>query len=181
MSASLHAELRSLAIEAQYMRIPVYVASGLENIAVVREFNQRLTQLGYKITYDWTDHGSVQGTVSVENPDVTRIRDVAAHEMRGVAAAYLVVCILPGGRGTHTELGAAIAQSRLNGTRIVMVGDAEAQYGSAERPTCAFYHHPQVMWARSTDEVLEALTPAWRSPELLAELAAAGITPTALK
>jgi hypothetical protein len=62
-----------------------------------------LTAHGHKITYDWTN-----------NPDGGNLRgkslklqaQVGADEMRGVAEADFGVVLLPGGFGTHAEIGA---------------------------------------------------------------------------
>jgi hypothetical protein len=104
-----------------------------------------LTALGHEITYDWSVHGSVQK----DGPE--RIREVAEAECNGVLQADLFVCLLPGGRGTHTELGIALGNKRhkhgvrmagqVGGEiRIVLVGDD----GGADERTCCFYHHPDV-------------------------------------
>jgi hypothetical protein len=37
-----------------------YIASGLENAAVVKDLKKILDAAGWQHTYDWTVHGSVQ-------------------------------------------------------------------------------------------------------------------------
>lgn len=80
----------------------LYLASGLQNRATVSQIAQDLRERGYVITYDWTAHGSVQDASDEEKAAV------AMAELGGVLAAELVVAILPGGRGTHVEIGAAL-------------------------------------------------------------------------
>lgn len=80
-----------------------YVASTLTNAGEAQAVAEALEQDGWSITYKWWTHGSVQA----EGDD--RIREVATAEMGGVVAADLVVVVLPGGRGTHVELGMALA------------------------------------------------------------------------
>lgn len=111
----------------------VYIATALERIADHNALRDALAAQGITLTYDWTAHGSVWR----EGPD--RIREVAVAEIQGVLDADMVIVLLPGGRGTHTELGAAIAAGK---TVLLVTLDPEDLEGPR---TCAFYHHPQVM------------------------------------
>lgn len=111
-----------------------YVAGGLERADAVRLIMGRLRDAGIKITYDWTVHGSVWQ----RGHDV--VRNTAAAEIEGVQAADVVVITLPGGRGTHAELGAALAA----GKPVVIMSDVTAPFELNEQ-TCAFYHHPGVV------------------------------------
>ena len=65
-----------------------------------------LKKCGHDLTYDWTLHGSVK-SVSKE-----RLREVASLELDGVSEADFVVVLLPGGNGTHLELGFSIAREK---------------------------------------------------------------------
>ena len=122
-----------------------YVASGLENVVVVRQVQADLTALGHECTYDWTEHGAVWAG------GLMRLREVALAELAGVREAAYVVVLLPGGQGTHVELGAALAYKK----RIYVCSSTpEADFG-AVAGTCAFYHCPQVWRGRP-----EALLPA---------------------
>lgn len=124
-----------------------YVATGLENAAAARAVIAALTARGHRVTYDWTTHGSVQH----ESSDT--IARVASAELRGVMTADVVVALLPGGRGTHVELGVALG--------AVLAGDMRAVVLAGEEPpgpTCVFYHHPCLTWSCDT------------SPERLADL-----------
>jgi hypothetical protein len=112
----------------------VYIATRLERAADHQRLAALLRAAGHEITYDWTVHGSVQS----EGPE--RIRDVAVAEARGVQEADCVIVLLPGGRGTHTELGMALAFGR---PCIVAAEHAHGFFGDDGR-TCAFYHHPLV-------------------------------------
>lgn len=112
-----------------------YVASGVENHARVNEAAAALAANGHRRTYDWTSHGSVK-----DAPD-GRKREVAAAEARGVASAELVVLLLPGAKGTHTELGLAIAQPGVR--RILVWSDSPAPFDGTDG-FCVFYHHPRV-------------------------------------
>ncbi len=112
------------------MRKPrVYIASGLDNAMAVELLRDEFLQQGWEITHDWTTHGSVQA----EGDE--RIREVALLEIQGVVSADVVVVLLPGGRGTHVELGIAIHSRR----RVLVVGDT-----FLDGRQCAFYLAPDV-------------------------------------
>ena len=110
-----------------------YVASGLENKELAKKLIDHLLKLGHLVTYDWTTHGDVR-----ESGEEV-LTSVSLNEVRAVCDAELVVVLLPGGCGTHTELGLAIA-SRSN-KRIIIWSETgkEFLYG---KDTCVFYHHP---------------------------------------
>ena len=91
-----------------------------------KQLSANLIDLVHEITYDWTQHGSVQD----DGPE--RIAEVAAAESRGVYLADAVIVLLPGGRGTHAELGMAYAL----GKRIFIHGPRAGEDGRE----CAFYY-----------------------------------------
>lgn len=109
-----------------------YVATRLERAAEHNLVRDTLMKLGHEITYDWTVHGPVWR----DGPE--RIREVAQRELQGVLDADVVVVLLPGGRGTHAELGMALAANK----PVLLHGDVH-MFG-ADPETCAFYHHPNV-------------------------------------
>ncbi len=127
----------------------LYLASGLENRARVQEWRDALTAAGHTITYDWTAHGRVQG------PQIT---DIAWKELHvGVQESDAVIVLLPGGTGTHTELGAALAWGK-----VVILCAPDAGYFDpySERATMA-YNHPWIsakLVAPTPDAVLQLLT-----------------------
>lgn len=79
----------------------VYIASTLSNGERVAKLRDKLQNLGIEITYDWTAHGMV-----LEPSDLD---EIAAQELQGVIDADHLFVVLPGGKGTHVELGAMIA------------------------------------------------------------------------
>jgi len=113
-----------------------YIATGLERAREHAEVRQLLeSTLGHQITHDWGLHGSVQ------KEGLKRIEEVAVLEYKGVEAADYVVVLLPGGRGTHTELGIALAC--VKPVIIHAFVEDDCLFGDDYR-TCAFYHHPRV-------------------------------------
>jgi hypothetical protein len=122
-----------------------YIATGLENTLKYDEVQQRLYNIGVDVTYNWTTHGAVWQ----EWPE--RIREVAVKESEGVQKADFVVVILPGGRGTHTELGMAIS-SHLP-VLLLHENESNSPLFTGEA-TCTFYHHPLCMRITTLDELI---------------------------
>ncbi len=112
-----------------------YVASGLENKDRVRRVIDKIATRGHTISYDWTLHGDVRGRGE------EMLNTVAGNETFVVIDASCVLILLPGGRGTHTELGLALA-SRSN-KRIILWSETGEEFG-CDAKTCAFYHHSAV-------------------------------------
>lgn len=110
-----------------------YISSGIENHTRVAELAAVLTGRGHELTYDWTEHGDIRH----EGERV--MSEVAFNELRAVRDAELLLVLLPGGKGTHTELGLAIA-TRSN-KRIIIWSETGAEFTEPER-TCTFYFHP---------------------------------------
>lgn len=81
----------------------IYVASGLENRERASKLISALRMSGHEITYDWTSHGDVRDRGEAV------MRETSQNEMQGVIDSDLFIALLPGGKGTHTELGAALA------------------------------------------------------------------------
>lgn len=116
-----------------------YIATRLENHAAHNQVRDWLTTLGHEITYDWTQHGPVWSA------GIERLREVATLEEQGVRDADVVIVLLtdpPSGRGTHVELGLALAR------RIpIVIHTPSSRLAGADPDTCAFYHRPSVVWA----------------------------------
>ena len=112
-----------------------YIATGLENAARASALAEILKRRGHEHTYDWTVHGDIR------REGETRMSEVAFNELRAVRDAELVVVLFPGGSGTHTELGVAIA-TRTN-KRIILWSEDGAQFNYDER-ACTFYFHPSI-------------------------------------
>jgi|GEM_PF-744125 len=113
--------------------IKFYIASRLENAEQVRCLAKILKMWGWEHTYDWTTHGSVQ------DKGETVIREVAHKEIQGVKNADIVIVLLPGGRGTHTELGAAIALDK-----PVFIYAPTDEFFMQDNRTCAFYWNDNI-------------------------------------
>lgn len=123
-----------------------YIATGLERAPYATAIARILVLRGFRHTYDWAAHGSVQAS-----PE--RWAEVALAEAAGVLDADFVVVLHPGGRGTHVELGLALAGAVLSRKRAYLVGYSE----KAEARTCVFYHHPLVRRVQNVGDLLDLL------------------------
>lgn len=114
----------------------IYIATGGEHWSLARLIAARLEADGHVWTYDWTVHlvGDRPPTPSIE---------IAANERAAIEAADLLVCVLPGLKGTHWEAGYA------DGLRkpILLFGEpglVRAKDGHASGCICPFYEGPRV-------------------------------------
>ena len=110
-----------------------YIATSLSRAPAHHVVRDALKTLGHEISYDWTWHGSVK-SVSKE-----RLREVATLELEGISKTDFVVVLLPGGSGTHLELGFAIAK----GKKVFLHSEDPLLFELGPQ-TNAFYHHPDV-------------------------------------
>jgi hypothetical protein len=81
-----------------------YIATTISNWRNHNVVRDLLDAHGHRCTYDWTvnlDHGDLRGK------PVEQLQKVAQEEMQGIRDADLVIVLLPGGVGTHAEIGAA--------------------------------------------------------------------------
>ena len=129
-----------------------YIASGLENARRVSLAAEALS--AHTRTYDWTGHGDIRR----EGPE--RMQHVSSTELQAVVRADLVLLLLPGGKGTHSELGAALATGQ--GKRIILWSETGDEFRAGEGEThpsvCAFYFHPLLeRWVCPFNELLERL------------------------
>jgi nucleoside 2-deoxyribosyltransferase len=111
-----------------------YIATSLSRATDHHIVRNALKKLGHEIAYDWTLHGSVK-SISKE-----RLREVAILELEGVSEADFVIALLPGGNGTHLELGFALAR----GKRVFLQTEDSLIFQLGPQ-TNAFYHHPDIV------------------------------------
>ena len=125
-----------------------YVASSFRNIVNVRYVAQILESKGYINTYDWTQNASARDAGTVTLGD---LRSVGQHERDAVTGADVVVILLPGGKGTHVELGMAIALGR----RTILHPPDEVINNFETNST--FYHLPELEKCHGTLDDLLAM------------------------
>ena len=111
-----------------------YVATSTERIPSHNQIRDDLKKWGYEITYDWTTHGSVRHTSK------ERLQEVAHAEFGAILNADFVVVLLPGGKGTHAELGFSIASKK----KVFLHSENPMAFEMGSE-VCAFYHHADVI------------------------------------
>lgn len=106
-----------------------FLSTQLDQSAKADAISASLELRGWKRTFTWNvDDGSATDGHARK----------AIAELEGVRAADVLVVLLPGGRGTHVEIGAALA---LGKPVILHAPDRE----TLETPyACVFHYHPLV-------------------------------------
>jgi nucleoside 2-deoxyribosyltransferase len=142
-----------------------YLASRLANAAQVQNLTRQLQERGWTNTFNWANNESLRQYVVDGN--TTRIYDTKAallsgQELQGVSDADVLIALLPGGRGTHIEIGAALG---LRKPVVLCLQEPEEPYLPSEYP-CAFYSHPNVRhlygeWDATLADRLMTLVQGW--------------------
>lgn len=110
-----------------------YIATSLTRILQHNIVSDFLREIGHTLSYDWTVHGNVKSTSK------ERLREVCINELDGIKASEYVLVLLPGGPGTHVELGYALG----SGKKVILHSEDPLLFELGSQ-TCAFYHHPEV-------------------------------------
>ena len=82
-----------------------YVGSGMKNCELVNYYANLLKENGWEQTYDWVKN--VSDDISRED-----MIKYASLESQGIVDSDVVVILLPAGRGSHIELGMAMALNK---------------------------------------------------------------------
>ncbi|TMU85039.1 group-specific protein [Bacillus sp. BHET2] len=107
-----------------------YIASSFANKDQVRFVSDQLKQNGFIHTYDWT-----------KNEKATTFRDlqmIGQKEKDAIVDSDIVIVLLPGGKGSHVELGLAIGLNK----RVIIHSPKGEVHDFAQ--TTTFYHLPEV-------------------------------------
>lgn len=86
------------------MGIKFYVAGSFGNKNVVNKLIKSLEQHGLQNTYNWTLNDK-----AINKED---LRKIGQSEAGAVKNSDILLAILPGGKGTHTEIGIAIGHNK---------------------------------------------------------------------
>lgn len=124
-----------------------YIATAIENHKQHNELAIMLNEIGFELTYDWTVHGSIV------HQGLEVMTEYALLEKAGVCEADLVIVLLPGGRGTHVELGMALAMD----IPVIIYSPEESAF-SFTKATCLFYFDPRVLRISGTlQDIIDVL------------------------
>lgn len=116
-----------------------YIGSGIKNFEAVERYAKTLKENGWKQTYNWVEE--INGDVTREN-----MRKYANLEKQGIEESDVVIILLPAGRGSHIELGMALALSK----KLFLCAEREEDFSLPN--TVAFYELPNVVKLVGTEE-----------------------------
>ncbi len=116
-----------------------YIGSGFKNCELVNYYSKRLEENGWKHTYNWTENISNDETIE-------DLIEYSKLEQEGIKDADVVIILLPAGRGTHIELGMALALNK----KIFLCSATEDEF-SIEN-TVNFYQLPNIIRLVGTAE-----------------------------
>jgi nucleoside 2-deoxyribosyltransferase len=111
-----------------------YIATSLSRAKAHNVVRDVLMECGHEISYDWT---LPENKRPISNES---LREIALLEVEGVSDSDFVIVLLPGGNGTHLELGISIAK----GKRIFLHAEDPHTFEPGPQ-TNAFYHHPDII------------------------------------
>ncbi|WP_112180454.1 nucleoside 2-deoxyribosyltransferase [Paraliobacillus zengyii] len=107
-----------------------YIASSLNNIEIVINVAGQLKQAGFIQAYDWTANERAD--------NLEKLKKIGQKEKDGVLESDFIIIILPGGKGTHIELGIALGLNK----RIYLYSPNEKINDPSTSST--FYQLPEV-------------------------------------
>ena len=134
----------------------IYIASALDNFRRIVAIRDRLAANDISLTYDWTGHNN--GSPYVEDDQAELKASIAENEMRGVVNAQLVLVVMPGGNGTHFEMGLARGLNK----PIVLLLDKH----TGRSPS--FHFLPSVIRCHSEDDAMRVVIDTLQSSRLRA-------------
>jgi nucleoside 2-deoxyribosyltransferase len=106
-----------------------YIAARKDRSVQADALSEQLRSKGWERTFVWSGQDA---------NDVTSYPSLATAELDGVRSADVLIVLLPGGFGTHVEIGAALA---LGKPVVIHAPDQR----TLETPyPCVFHHHPGV-------------------------------------
>lgn len=127
----------------------VYVSARFSDADLARSFAARCARaLGdalSELPFAWWE-----GDEHLAQTDLGYRRKLVREDLLAVRQAHVLVWLMPGGLGSHCELGAALA----NGTTVIAVGPTPAYWVDPPHP---FLDHPRMVIVGNQDEALVAL------------------------
>ncbi|MDN3451724.1 nucleoside 2-deoxyribosyltransferase [Planococcus sp. APC 3906] len=107
-----------------------YIASSFANQDMVKQLSRKLINQGHAQTYDWTMNSKA------ENAEA--LAAIGQLEKAAVLEADVFFILLPAGKGSHIELGMALAA----GKKVYLFSEEADVYDFSA--TTTFYHLPEV-------------------------------------
>ena len=97
----------------------------------ISKFSKKLQNYGWQHTYNWAENIK-------ENETIEDLIEYSKLEQKGIEEADAVIIILPAGRGTHIELGMAIALNK----KIYLYSSQKEEFDIEN--TVNFYQIPSI-------------------------------------
>ena len=109
-----------------------YIGSGLKNYKLVNYYAKILKENGLQETYNWVKN--------IKN-DITKkdLETYAREETQAIVNSDIIIILLPAGRGTHVELGMALALNK----KIFLCSETNEEFNI--KNTVAFYELPNII------------------------------------
>jgi len=116
-----------------------YCATSLTNSDQAKIMIRKLSDLGHQVSYDWTLHGRVT--------EPEKMFEICSNEVSGVLDADVLIVLLPGGRGTHIELGLALGANKP--VFFIVPQDFKVEV--------CFYYHQNIVFFDNLDKAVEVI------------------------
>ena len=108
-----------------------YIASTLSNVENVAIIADKFLKTGWQWSFNWTPFSSLG--------NLNSLKEISQNEVNGVLDCDLFLMLFPAQRGSHVELGIALASGK---PILLLAPDENALLRNGL--TCSFYHHPKV-------------------------------------
>lgn len=108
-----------------------YIGSSFKNYELVNYFSKKLEEKGWQHTYNWAENINNEETID----DMIQYSIL---EQKAIIDSDVVIVILPAGRGTHIELGMALALDK----KIYLCATDKNEFDI--KNTVNFYELPQI-------------------------------------
>lgn len=115
-----------------------YIASSFANKEIVNLTIKSLNNLGFINTYNWTLNEKADNKLKLKN--------IGIEELNAVMDTDILIAILPGGKGTHIEMGIAIGFNK-----PVLIAYFNKELISVDN-SATFYHLDNVKHILVTEE-----------------------------
>lgn len=109
-----------------------YIGSGMKNCELVNYYAKILEENEWKHTYNWAKN--INGDETIKD-----LIEYSKLEQQGIIDSDVVIILLPAGRGTHIELGMALALNK----KIFLCSETKEEF-SIEN-TVNFYQLPSIV------------------------------------
>lgn len=109
-----------------------YIGSGLKNYKLVNYYAKILKENGLEEVCNWVKN--------IKN-DITKkdLEKYAKEETQAIVNSDIIIILLPAGRGTHVELGMALALNK----KIFLCSETNEEFNI--KNTVAFYELPNII------------------------------------